>query len=127
MTGYSATVLEALFVKDYVGCVKTGNKITFAIAGTITGDGRTGNYTVLKFNVPYSIGSKLFPHFTAVLGYIFMPGVENEYQVPIELTGFMSKWDNTDIRFLIRPDNVGNGQTYYIRAEFTFLLSDSLV
>ena len=128
MIGYSATVLYAGFTKDYVGCVKTGNKITFAIAGTVTtGDEPLSNMTILKFDIPYQIGNKLIPHFNAVLAYVYIPVIENEYQNPIQATGFMSRWSNQDIRFLLRPDNLEGNKTYYFRVEFTFLLSNSLV
>ena len=65
MVGYSytpATVTKGTLANVYMGAVKNGNKVTFVAAYTfIKNVSETGQLNIGKFNIPSSIGSKIYP------------------------------------------------------------------
>ena len=108
----------------YAGVVKTGNKITFAIAGTLVLTANKTRMDIGEFVIPSTIGSKLYPIISNVvsLGSIILNTSETAQQFnPTNVV----KDSNTNIRIQVRG-TVSTG-TYYYRYEETFLLSDSLV
>ena len=112
---------------DYVGVVKNGNKITFAIAGTVLITEATDRKDIGYFTVPAEVGSKVIP--SSLNGWADIRNISafNAYNtskiIPI---GCGHATPNT---FAIQAylDNLSNNVTYYFRYEVTFLLSDSLV
>ena len=130
MSGYSASIISADFVSDYVGCVKNGNKITFAIAGVLTTENPhpDGGYAIVKFTIPSGIGAKLFPHWGSVLDLKNILCLSSEYTPPVATYARVMKFGNNDIRIYILTGGgaLAVSTSYYFRFEATFLLSDSL-
>ena len=132
MSGYSFNTgsLDTEATLDYVGVVKTGNKITFVIAGSFTfaSTASVGAYKNLgMFVIPADIGAKLYPNIpTDRIGptpMMISSGVQSS-QVHM---GFISKYSNTSIVVYFSPQSSITAGTYYFRYEQTFLLSENLI
>lgn len=132
MSGYTftkGTTANITYEFNYAGVVKTGNKITFAVACSVTRTDDVGNnsFTLGSFSIPLAISNKLYPQ----IGSSVLCGVQiylyASYNSGITLPVSFIKWSNINI-----PVNVYEAQTmtlnqkYYLRFEATFLLSDNL-
>lgn len=137
MAGYGfsySTVYGYTFENVYVGAVKNGNKLTLICAFNITRteDDVTGNPQVGSFVIPSSVGEKLFPAQVGNYTYLANKVVTawKEAWTAADVKAFYNKSGNAGISLsLIGQDTAAltKNAKYYIRAEVTFLLSDSLV
>ena len=128
MSGYSISDKHNDITFTYVGVVKNGNKITFALAGTLNEESHAGaGYVVpLVFKIPQEIGSKLFPFASSSLSYgtINMFSAYNTYKtIPLVFT----KTSDTSIYPRFYDSSLTVSTDYYFRCEITFLLSDNLI
>ena len=134
MVGYSytpATVTKGTLANVYMGAVKNGNKVTFVAAYTfIKNVSETGQLNIGKFNIPSSIGSKIYPAPDASSTVDVKKGIAIStatYANFVDIELFVTKYTNAELNLGIRQvDNLVAGTKYYIRHEITFLLSDNL-
>ena len=140
-TGYSFTnptgTADYSISLTYAGVVKTGNKITFVIAGSFTTINALLFYTQINlgnFTIPSAIGTKLFPFTQGGIANAIaqvevilnnVAGILTEVKKGI---AFVEKNGQTDIPILLFPAESGldAGKTFNFRVEATFLLSDNL-
>ena len=135
MSGYSfnKTTLDnehRTIAYTYAGAVKTGNKLTIAIAGTIVTKDSQASTPVGTFIIPASVGAKLYP---STIG-----GINNILEVKsivMTKSGYSTvacpctlyKPSGTEIYISVYGlGSLNIGDTYYWRVEATFLLSDNL-
>ena len=113
----------------YVGVVKTGNKITFVIAGEFDSSitPLTINPYLGTFSIPSAIGSKLYPMSGSYLDLKNMPFVK-QYNMIVDKTGSLIKYGNSSIGSQLFGMGTGfdGASKYAFRLESTFLLSDNL-
>ena len=133
MNGYSWAAEPSLASRgvtlNYVGVVKTGNKITFAVAGEYAVDDDTSpswNLFIGRFTVPADILNKLeIMVGTAVDGReCLMFSAEDQFVAkPINLDKL-----SPTLQLVLRNMSSGftAGETYAFRYEATFLLSENL-
>ena len=128
MTGYSADTPHADVTLAYVGAVKNGNKVTFAVVGTLNEASHSGlGYVVpCVFRIPSAVGAKLFPISGSSLSYGKL-GMFSGYDTAIDVPVIVTKSDNTSIYMRIYDSTLSLNTDYYFRFEITFLLSDSLI
>ena len=137
MSGYSLTKQTTAGVtKDwtYAGAVKNGNKLTFAVAIEIK---RSSDFTndymgLCLFNIPSSVGQKIYPSTLAGLNNglsiininAWSAFTANAKTLRVAIT----KSSNTaiDIQVLAGLQSLTAETTYYARFEVTFLLSENL-
>ena len=132
MTGYSfdPSSVDSRVTLDYVGAVKTGNKITFVIAGqmVLPANISTGSYIDLGlFLIPSAVCSHIIANFspnrvgpTPVL-------IAKDIQHGYMHSGFISKYTDGRLKFMFNPLSEITADTYYFRYEVTFLLGTNLV
>ena len=133
MSGYGFTkgaTTNITYEFNYVGVVKNGNKLTFAIACSLTRtDDVVGNsFTLGKFSIPLAIANMLYPQ----IGGTVLAGTETyfyaSYNSGLSLPTSFIKYSNVDLPVNIyNCHNMTLNQKYYIRWEQTFLLSENLV
>lgn len=136
MTGYTYAKHPRLAQNGitlvYVGVVKNGNKITFAVAGTfdssVTPVDPLGTYLGF-FDIPAVIADKLIPMSSNILDakkMTFVKDSEPQDQIQKDINCY--KQSVTNIGFLVY--NIGTGfdgtSIYTFRNEVTFLLSNNL-
>lgn len=112
----------------YAGVVKNGNKITFAIAGTIerTGEIDGGDYKLGYFTIPVDIANKLFPLRSSWLSMTKLY-LGEDYSHGVEVPLLIYKSYDVNVHFNIYDfNNCPTDTNYAFRAEATFLLSDNL-
>ena len=117
----------------YVGCVKTGNKLTFVVFGSVTIPSAKAVLADLGyFIIPSAVASKLFPYNvgleTDVLDQKIIK-MNNSADTPYNTEGIncIVNFRKGGLAVYVRIySNLSNAGTYYFRAEETFLLSDSL-
>ena len=139
MSGYSFTASSlADYTLDlaYVGAVKNGNKVTFAIAGNITTPAVIGSTAVDigYFEIPNEVATKLVNtavgggNVLAVNSVVFVPsydGITNAKTV--NMVSYKATPQRIAIRFY-RPDTqIEANKIYFFRYESTFLLGNNLV
>ena len=134
MVNYSFTKDGSLASNDitlvYAGVCKNGNKITFVVAGTFnhgTGDTVADNPYLGTFNIPATVGQKIYPQVsnildsrntnfiranTTVVSKKYICAKASDSQIILQLNGMTSGFD----------DEVNYG----FRIEETFLLSNNL-
>ena len=129
MSGYSFTKATSdehtTFDYKYAGVVKNGNKITFVIAVEVV---KTDNAEVAigTFNIPESVGSKLFPVFeSSVLEYGNKEFLAEDFTTQ-SIPAYWAKNNNYSIYAAVKTNNLTAEKAYYVRMEITFLLSDNL-
>ena len=114
----------------YAGVVKNGNKITLVISFEINSESSISTYTNIslgKFNIPSTIGEKLFAN---SLGYLdIRPCVV--YKNPStnkNLVALVQKISNTQLEVMLNTisQSLDAETTYTGREEVTFLLSENL-
>ena len=137
MNGYSAVMatIENLTINPiYIGVVKNGNKITFccALELTRTDTVAADSSVLVGFNIPSAVGSKLYP--TSVGGYNSLTcglapatlDTRSFSNIPFRVV----KPNDAAIQLACSNNSYINALTansaYYVRFEFTFLLSDNL-
>lgn len=138
MSGYTFSKASAglapLITLTYIGVVKTGNKITFVCAGSLSGgDSGISAYSVISignFGIPSAIGSKLYPMPNAG-SYLSIQKITMYEASPNSsktLDAFIQKNSNTSLNASIATvtETVAANKIYDFRFECTFLLSDSL-
>lgn len=116
---------------SYAGVVKTGNKITFAIAGTIVTKDTNNSTAFGRFSVPKSISDKLYP---TTIGEI--SNILDIKSITLSATGYSIKqlpvttyksYGGTSIeQSMYNLSELTIGTIYHFRSEITFLLSDNL-
>ena len=135
MSGYSFTPNLVYGVTlNYVGVTKTGNKITFVIAGEILKNENTPyNATVGSFTIPSAIASKLVPlGETSNIDVQRIPffSPSNPGGTPISVASRFYK-ESVDPNMLslqfIGITAVTTDVTFNFRYEVTFLLSENLL
>lgn len=138
MTGYSMTsgTLVNLTKTDvYGGIVKNGDKLTIAYACKLNKDNVTlpsGSQTFLTINIPSAVGAKLYVAFgslTLARAPILASNLVNAAR-DVTVNGSCYKQSNTQLTLTIPNadlDSLTALEDYYIRFEFTFLLSNSLI
>lgn len=125
MEGYSFTKDE-LETIDYVGVCKNGNKLTLAIAGTMTLTEATTRVDIGYFTIPNNVGMKLYPiGNTIFLSYKEVP-FYSSYNTNIKVNTNTVKNSNAKISVATYPNDLVLNTTYSFRYEITFLLSDNL-
>ena len=130
MSGYAWTKSTSSGATDYdlsyVGIVKNGNKITFAIAGSITPTEARVRVDIGYFSIPTAIGNKIFP-------------INESNDIAFNIVGMFSAY-NSKVDAYFVPNKSGAGimsvKTYLsnlsanvkydFRWEITFLLSNNM-
>lgn len=131
MTGYSASNVKTgdgvndIITPLYLGVVKTGDKITFVYYFSYQRIDAKGLQAIAQINIPSAIGAKLYPDGDGVLAY------QSVYGAITSTTGantpmYLDKLSNGAVSIAMSDSGLSNGNTYKIRFEQTFLLSDSL-
>ena len=129
MSGYSfnTTDKSSEIELSYVGAVKTGNKITFAIAGTAS---LSDSYvsTIGTMTIPAEIGEKLYPMISNYIANGPLGLTVVGYTSNINKTYALQKISDTAIKFVLLGLDTGLSPDtdYSFRFEVTFLLSENL-
>lgn len=134
MSGYTfdkmteTTNLTREFI--YAGMVKNGNKLTGVVALNITRTGSVGGVTIGRFYIPASVLAKIYPSTIGGYDYVFVKtveacqsdsGIESIQVYSTKGTSYISIGANAS------PINALTINTkYYVRVEFTILLSENL-
>ena len=136
MSGYSFSMPydgESYTINiPYAGVVKTGNKITFAIALEFTRiSDSIDNYWPQfgRFAIPEEIYNKLFPSLSNILDTKSLVLLSSASDTnPPSLYGRVTKHASLhEINFVLaQPQNLTKDTTYFTRYEATFLLSENL-
>lgn len=128
MVGYSYTPQPAQGITlNYVGVSRIGDRLTFAIAGTLAKyAGMPSNITLGYFVVPADVAANLYPNTLGALDnktISFFNGTTSFKN----LCTRMSKSGTTNLPVtLYSTYDLTDGQTYEFRYEVTFLLSENL-
>ena len=127
MEGYAFLKLsEASWTPIYVGAVKTGNKLTIVVSGTLNrgADGQ-GNPNLCYITINSNVMSKLYPWVDNVLEQKIIYFQKDAFnQTPIQIRTVK---EGTSLRYEIFNIQTLDASTdYYFRLEQTFLLSNSL-
>ena len=131
MAGYSvefpSTNLEITPV--YIGAVKNGNKLTFAIALKFKKINATSSETFVYLNIPRVIGEKLFPFTIGSYDYLDLKDISlYTSSTPAgTLSTQFRKRTNQQLSF--GSNNISSlplDTEYFLRYEVTFLLSENL-
>lgn len=138
MSGYTASITQKENLSNtpiYAGVVKNGNKITFVYFATIKRTGNIDGFALLcNFNIPASIGSRLYPYSVGTSGNI----------LDYKQVGLIKKSDASFLNVNLKIYKSGDTQInvmgssgvfdsmvldadYLVRYEVTFLLSDNLL
>lgn len=141
MTGYSASTVydgTAFNIEPlYIGAVKNGNKLTFAMSFFITRVSETiDDYfpKPVRIHMPLAIWNKLVAPtgFGTMISAVQSPFYQNDddtsplvYNIQVRKSNYYDDY-YVDI-VLCRPHTLTLNQKFYARCEFTFLLSDNLV
>lgn len=134
MSGYSFTPESgnAAIGLDlqYVGVVKTGNKLTFVLAGNMTRNADTPfNRAAGKFTIPLAVSSKLIANDLGAIDnrtILYFNSATN-YKT---LTARMFKTGQQTIQvqlFSVGDSALTINTAYYWRYEATFLLSENMI
>lgn len=134
LSATSGTVTNLTKTDVYAGAAKNGNKLTFAYAfeATRTDTVASGSKELLYFNIPAELWNKLY----VVIGsltlsrskYLASNLVNSANDKELIIT--LQKTQNNTVLITSSSDELNKltlDQSYYIRFEVTFLLSDNLV
>jgi len=130
-TLYSQPVSDADCAIDsiYVSVCKNGNKVTFVIFGGMTKLAAGAHQKTYIFDIPTSVGEKLFT-FTIggfpYLDYIIVQGPQKADWTMKQFKVDITKASNGRIIFGIADDDLTVNQETYFRIEKTFILSENL-
>ena len=136
MTGYTfnKSASTAQITKEYIyaGIVKNGNKLTGCVAFNITRlDTLSADTGAGTFIVPVAVGNKLIP--TDIGGNNFLDVkiiqcAENQGSITTANV-YINKRYSDNVELIMTKNSLNNltlNTKYYVRIEFTFLLSDNL-
>ena len=136
MSGYEfdASIAHADVSIVYASVVKNGNKITFVIFGNVapTEDITSGDINLGAFNIPTTIGAKLYPYTQSWMTNVLSATLIKAYYGSISgamCDAFTLKVNNGRVVMKLMPsvdETLTTGNTYLFRYEATFLLSDNL-
>ena len=123
------TVANVTLTSVYGGAVKNGNKLTFVFAFKLNRSGVPDINNVINVTIPASLGSKLYVAYGSLTlartnVYCVETGSGNDISIPFSLLKFSN--EQLKLASSSLTDLVLNND-YYIRCEFTFLLSDNLL
>lgn len=129
MSGYSFTKDNNLqsngITLNYIGVVKTGNKITFSVSGEVIPNAdMESNPTIGYFTIPTSVKNKLVPNSLDYLDNKAVYFLSNATQVGTPLPVVMKP--STAIQMFQVKAQLTASTTYVFRYEVTFLLSENL-
>ena len=131
MAGYSTTIADEstsdyTLTYTYVGVCKTGNKITFVIAGNIAIINATGRIDIGGFVIPSAVGSKIYG--SSLYGWVDIKNIDGfaDYSDSQKIPFALRKYDDANLALQVYFDNCETSKTYYFRYECTLLLSDPL-
>lgn len=125
--GFASTVSEITITPIYNSCCKNGNKITFVWFNKVVRTGALNNSYAGIFDIPSSIGSKLYP---TINNYLYIGGAfamksdttTQQINFGIEKVGGLDK-----VGLVLRGlTSLSLNEEYTIRIEATFLLSDDM-
>ena len=131
MTGYTFSLndVDEKISVAYAGVVKTGNKITFVVSGTLNAESDIALSTSIsmgRFVVPTSVGQKIYPNFdTRRIGPRRLL-LGKAYNEGIDIMSFVTKWTDTLLQPYMSASQIIPQGTYHFRYEETYLLSDNL-
>ena len=131
MSGYSfvAQTPENLTIEiEYAGAVKTGNKLTLALAGNLTKTGTISTAFIGRFNLPNAVLAKLIPTTIGSIDVLELRSLElfdQNYQT-ISQNFMVQKYTGYVMMRLQSLANFVDNTKYHFRYEVTFLLSDSM-
>ena len=119
------------FTLNYIGAVKNGNKVTFAIAGIFVPNENTENNTRLgAITFPTYIGEKLYVDSLGALNnqYVsFFNSVNTSVSKNVRTIKMSDGNNGVSFQFFSLNSGFVLDTTYSFRFEVTFLLSDNLV
>ena len=135
MSGYTGAISSSLNANitlnlDYAGIVKNGNKLSLALAGSITRTDSVSGSEIFRFQIPSNVASKLYPMAIAGVQGLSFFGVyyASNYNAGIpSLPARLTKGNNEIIVEFYGLNTLVQDTEYLFRIEQTFLLSDSLV
>lgn len=111
---------------NYAGVSKIGNRLTFAIAGTLAkAAGQGSNMGIGSFTIPAEIANLLYPNSLGALDNKLVPFF-NGTTTYKDLCTRVAKSANTLFMTVYSIYDLTDGQTYEFRYEVTFLLSENL-
>lgn len=131
MTGFSANA-NTFLSNQYVSVAKTGNKITFVIAGTLTPSASfisNGGDWIGRFYLPQAILDKLYPIDTFgsnILRVGLVPSFSSQTDYKTGKYRCEKLADGIRIVYLTSGASLVADTPYAINIEMTFLLNDSL-
>lgn len=133
MSGYSFSKSEKpysdYFTFDFAGVVKTGNKITFALAGELTPTEEwSSGYAekICSFAIPAEIGNKIKTINGEHCAYTKIQGFAS-YTSSKDINVIFAKSAPTNVYFYFCPTSaLTANQRLFFRCEITFLLGDNL-
>ena len=114
---------------EYVGVVKTGNKITFVVAVSLIRHSNASPFQT-AFTIPSAVGSKLYPVSIGGGNYLDIKQIKawSDESTPVDIGGYFVKSSDTSIYLNFRGlNNLTLETKYYARYEATFLLKDNMV
>ena len=115
----------------YAGISKTGNKLTLVVAINLTNTTgvQDASIPLCRFGVPADIASKLYPTTIGLYNFLALQKAQlfsAHNSAPLDINVYIEKSTNAmDIKTWKLNDLV-QGTKYYLRCEFTFLLSENL-
>ena len=134
MSGYAmalGTIENATIESVYGGIVKNGNKLTIVLAVEITRtDTITGNASIVSMTIPKAIADKIA---VAIGTYTVIRNRQyatNKTSADDDKTIICSLFKDDETHLSFRSSDLNNlvaNSAYYFRAEYTLLLSDSLL
>ena len=134
MTGYSMSLgspENATLTAVYGGLVKNGNKLTLVLAVNIKRTGTMAISTLASIVVPSDVGSKIYVSVgsnTVARGNAYCVNIDGAAVDDKEIPCSLLKQSNTALSFVAYEANELEANTdYYLRVEFTLLLSSSLI
>lgn len=135
MSGYSfspvGTPVNTTREFVYAGVVKNGNKLTLVVALNLTNTTGTQDSAVNigKFAIPSAVMQKLYPVQIGVYNFLAISKAQlyaTHNADPLNINIACEKGTSTIEFTAWKIDNLVQNTKYYLRFEFTFLLSDNL-
>lgn len=132
MTGYTFSVnpddTNTETTPIYAGAVKTGNKLTLVYFFELKPINTGYTKQLCNFRVPQAVFDKLYP---ATIGapnklQVGMVYCAKSFDNGVECRYWIDKGNSQNLTFVINTTGTTAGETYYVRYEITFLLSDNL-
>ena len=131
MSGYSLVTSSGLISNPFISVCKNGNKLTFAYSFelTLTEQPSYNQFSVADIAIPAEINDKLVTYTRQGISYVLCSGLAYAFpdlsDTPKVCNYYMYK--STGIALMLYTSDLTLNQSYLIRIEQTFLLSDNLV